>query len=107
MPQAESSQEEHPFWRVKHGDDVVGYLYPRGADQPWVMCRFEPADAWTDLQSLFAAQEEARRLRFPPDKVWAVKAIKDLDLNLERVDDGTVTKPTLLYIEGTKAQFRA
>jgi hypothetical protein len=88
VAQGESSESEHPSYRVKQGDEIVGYLYSRGADQPWVMCRFEPADAWVGLQDLFAAQGEARRLSFPPDKVWAVKAVQDLDLKLERVEDG-------------------
>lgn len=70
------------------------------------MCRFEPAGAWGGLQDLFAAQEEARRLIFPPDKVWAIKAVRDLDLKLEPVEGGEPTRPFLLYIAGNQAKFR-
>ncbi len=89
-----------------YGDQVVGHLYSRGADQPWVICRFEPAEGWLQVKHLFAAQAEARRLGFPEDKVWAVKAVRDLGLELQHVSNGAVINPLLLYIDGSDAQFR-
>jgi hypothetical protein len=98
---------EQPVWTIQCGDHAIGYLYPCAADQPWVICRFEPAEGWHQVQQLFADQAEARRLGFPEDRVSAIKAVRDLGLKLERVSDGEIISPLLLYIEGDEAQFRA
>ncbi|MHC0433829.1 hypothetical protein ACX6XY_27215 [Streptomyces sp. O3] len=100
----ESQTADH--WQVKHGDVLIGKLFPVAADQPWTVCRFEPEDGWWALQPLFEAQSEARRLGFPEDKVWAIKAVRDLGIELHPVNSGEVIRPMLIYITNEEATFR-
>ncbi|WP_327328160.1 hypothetical protein OG735_40820 [Streptomyces sp. NBC_01210] len=106
MRQSSGKIQGDPVWWVKCGDTLVGSLSSPESDQPWIVCHFEPSDGWESLSSLFEVQAEARRTGFPEDKVWAIKAVRELHLELHPVIDGEVLKPMLIYIEGAEARFR-
>ncbi|MFE5519883.1 hypothetical protein ACFQ9Q_19485 [Streptomyces virginiae] len=87
----------------------MGDLYPHGFDQPWTSCRFAPLPGWSpELESLFKAQSEAAKNRFPVDKMGPVKEIRDRGVQLHPLAEGggAAIIPLIIYIENGEARFR-
>ncbi|MFF4429738.1 hypothetical protein ACFYZ4_11280 [Streptomyces sp. NPDC001513] len=96
-------------WRVYVGGEPVGDLYPYGFDQPWITCRFAPLPGWSsELESLFNAQNEAARNRFPVDRMGPVREIRDRGVKLHPLlaESEEIISPLILYIENGEARFR-
>ena len=98
--------EETAAYEVWHGDSLVGALWDVSVDQPWFLCRFVPGAGWDALSALFAAQEEARRLRFPEYLIGAVAALRDLGVELRPVAGGVAIHPWMIYLAEGRASFR-
>ncbi|WP_158827832.1 hypothetical protein [Streptomyces sp. NRRL S-118] len=106
MPTGTENNAEIVWW-VRCGDDLVGSLSSPTADQPWTIAHFQPAAAWERVRALFEAQTEARRQGFPREQVGALKAVKELHVELQPVGEGETIKPVLIYIEAHEARFRS
>lgn len=98
--------DEASAWSLKSGETVIGVLSAPQGDQPWTVCRFTPAAGWESVRHLFEVQEEARRTGFPKDKVWAIREVRELGLELHPANGGEVIRPMLIYVQGEVARFR-
>ncbi|WP_328551312.1 hypothetical protein [Streptomyces sp. NBC_00358] len=93
-------------WSLKIGEQVIGLFSDPQGDQPWILCRFTPAAGWESVRHLFEVQEEARRAGFPQDKVWAIKEVRELGLELHPTNGGEMIRPIFIYIQDETARFR-
>ncbi|MFJ6478687.1 MULTISPECIES: hypothetical protein [unclassified Streptomyces] len=98
--------EETAAYEVWHGDTLVGALWDVHVDQPWFLCRFVPAAGWDELGPLFAAQEEARRERFPEHLIGALAAVRELGVELRPVVGGEPIRPWMIYLSEGRSSFR-
>ncbi|MFB6478683.1 hypothetical protein [Streptomyces virginiae] len=77
-------------------------------EQAWITCTFEPLEGWKGVRPLFDVQNQAAKERFPADKVWATKEIRDrgVELRPPKSGAGPVIEPFMIYVDGDRARFR-
>ncbi|MFD4915035.1 hypothetical protein ACFWNR_17650 [Streptomyces virginiae] len=99
-------RSEH--WRMYVGGELVGLLHTVIPDQPWSTCTFEPVEGWEGVRPLFDVQNQAAKERFPADKVWATREIRDRGVELRPPESGAgpVIEPFMIYVDGDRARFR-
>jgi hypothetical protein len=98
-------------FRLQRGETLLGLLYPRGREDPWVQCSFTPTPAFDGVRQLFAA--ELHLLRYPPGhhadpEVWerAYARVDALGLLIVPIDGGETIDDFLLHIDGPVAWLR-
>ena len=92
---------------LKCGAKVLGTLKPYDLDQPFINCKFEPAEAYADFKPLFDA--ELQELEKDEDlDHWQrlYQKIFDLGLRLESEDGSEQINEFLLHIQDNEAWFR-
>ena len=94
-------------WELYGKSTFYGRLHLDHIDQPWFHCRFEPTEAFQEVQPLF---EEEIRLLNSSGKIdeWerSYETIDQLQLELRSTAEHSVITDFLLHIEGDSAWFR-
>lgn len=93
-------------WELRNASTHIGTLAIIEINQPWFRCSFTPGDGWAEVKALFAAQAEAFDGGEEPVMREAVRAVKDLHLQLHPQEGGEAITPVMMHIRGNEANFR-
>lgn len=93
-------------WQLNGKGILYGSLFLERIDQPWYHCRFEPTNAFQEIERLFL--EEIRVLNENTFDEWkqCYDAIDLLQLELRSGESQRTIDDFLLHIEGKHAWFR-
>ena len=93
-------------YQLRRGDELLGTLTLITPDFPWMFCKFEPCDSFTEIRALF--EEELRLLDREDWVAWeqAYEKIRELSLQLMNVKEDCEIEEFLLHIDGDEAWFR-
>jgi hypothetical protein len=93
---------------LKKGDKLLGVLRSYSIDFPWLLCKFEPTDAFVEIEPLF--QEELKILNTDNfnDEAWEsvysqIEAFGVRLVNINKVED---ISDFMLHIQGDEAWCR-
>lgn len=103
-----SFMETHYPIRVLRGDTLLGTLKIDDYDQPWLLCFFTPAPAFSEVRDLFEAALYTKVSEASEASRAARKeARKHIDaLNLRLVAVNGESSMFILHIDGERASFR-
>ena len=93
-------------FQLKQEDILLGTLCSYDLDFPWLLCKFESAEAFKQIKSLF--DEERKLLESDDMEKWEVpySKIDDLNLRLINQEDKKIISDFLIHIQGDEARIR-
>ena len=93
-------------FHLKQKGKLLGTLRSYDLDFPWLLCKFEPAEAFQQIKPLF--DEESKLLENDDMEKWEVAYSKIDNLNLEliSIEDEKSISDFLLHIQDAEAWIR-